>query len=48
MRSGQSFILDTVGGITIRWKAHQYVNLPKALTETLKFYESEFPELVRP
>jgi hypothetical protein len=42
MRSGQSFILDTVGGITIRWKAHQYVNLPKALTETLSSTNPNF------
>ena len=44
-RAGATFIGDTVGGITVHWKAKQFVNLTNALKETLQFYEAEFPEL---
>jgi len=47
MRAGASFAGDTVGGITIHWKAQQFVNLTNALKETLQFYEAEFPELTQ-
>ena len=47
MRAGASFAGDTVGGITIHWKAQQSVNLTNALKETLQFYEAKFPELTR-
>jgi hypothetical protein len=33
-------------GVTIHWKELEYVNLAKALTGTLEFYESEFPEVM--
>jgi hypothetical protein len=45
MVAGQSFLGDTVGGITIRWTDHGHVNLTTALQATLAFYETEFPEL---
>jgi hypothetical protein len=43
---GASFMRDMVGGVTIRWKGRGHVNLSKALTKTLEFYETEFPEIV--
>ena len=47
MRCGASFMGDTVGGITVHWKAKQFVNLANALKETLQFYEVEFSELTQ-
>jgi hypothetical protein len=46
MTVGGSFIGDETGGVTIHWRDVEYVNLAKALTKTLEFYESEFPEVV--
>jgi hypothetical protein len=45
MRAGESFIGDETGGVTIHWKEREYVNLAKALTRTLAFYEAEFTEV---
>ena len=47
MRCGASFIGGTVGGITIHWKAQQFVNFTNALKEVLQFFEAEFPELTQ-
>jgi hypothetical protein len=45
MRCGQSFLGDAIGGITVRWREQQYVNLTTVLSKTLEIYESDFPEL---
>ena len=45
MRCGQSFLGDTIGGITIRLQEHQNVNLTTVLQKTLEIYEADFPEL---
>lgn len=45
MRAGQSFLGDKIGGITIHWKEHEYVNLTIALQNVLKLFETDFHEL---
>ena len=45
MRAGQTFLGDTIGGITVEWDERGYVNLTNALKATLEYLESEFPEL---
>jgi hypothetical protein len=44
-RAGQTFLGDTIGGITVEWDERGYVNLTNALKATLEYLESEFPEL---
>jgi hypothetical protein len=46
MGAGDTFVDDTVGGITVQWTDRGYVNLTTALQKTLEFYETEFPELL--
>ncbi len=46
-RCGGSFLGDTVGGVTVRGGTDRHVNLMGALTETQRYFESEFPELVQ-
>ena len=43
---GRTFLNDAVGGVAVRWKKTQYVNLSTVLDATLKFYETEFPEIL--
>ena len=45
MRAGESYLGDTIGGITVRWTKIGYANLTWALKETSKYFESEYPEL---
>jgi hypothetical protein len=47
MRAAQSFVGDDTGGVTIRWNEREYVNLAKALTRILAFYEAEFAEVTQ-
>ncbi|MCG6206441.1 hypothetical protein LPW26_17470 [Rhodopseudomonas sp. HC1] len=42
---GRTFLGDTVGGITVQWTDHGYVNLTNALKATMKRLESDFPQL---
>jgi hypothetical protein len=46
MRTGQSFVGDAIGGVTVHWNEHEYVNLSQALTKTLELYEARFPEIL--
>ena len=45
--AGESFIGDTVGGITIDWSDGRWINLTLALQDTLKVMEGDFPEITR-
>src|SRR5437879_3280719 len=42
MRAGQSFLGDTVGGLTIQWRDHEFVNLTTALGRVLQIFEADF------
>lgn len=48
MRAGQSFLGDTVGGITVNIGDGAHVNLLKALEATMALYRAEFPEAFPP
>ena len=39
MRAGESFLGDTIGGITVRWTKNRYVNLTWALKEGSSLFQ---------